>query len=41
MEVEADSEKQSPGWIQKYLDLADLMMRGRRGKHDAEKSSVA
>jgi hypothetical protein len=29
-----EDERHQPGWIQKYLDLADLLMRRRREKGD-------
>jgi len=33
-EFDAESERQSPGWVQKYLDLADLLMRRSKEKRD-------
>jgi hypothetical protein len=33
-EEAAEEERHQPGWIQKYLDLADLLMRRRRPKAD-------
>jgi hypothetical protein len=29
-------EERQPGWIQKYLDLADLLIRRRRPKSEDE-----
>jgi hypothetical protein len=32
-------EKHQPRWIQRYLDLADLLMRRRREKRDDDKAA--
>jgi hypothetical protein len=34
-----EEESHQPGWIQKYLDLADLLMRRRREKRDDDKAA--
>ena len=34
-----EDERHQPGWIQKYLDLADLLMRRRREKRDDDKAA--
>lgn len=33
-EAQPDTEKQPASWVQKYLDLADLMIRRRKHKRD-------
>jgi hypothetical protein len=40
-EVDAEGEKQSPSWVQKYLDLADLLMRRLKEKRDHTDSKAA
>jgi hypothetical protein len=40
-ELDAESEKQSPGWVQKYLDLADILMRRRKPKRDDDHPKAA
>ena len=40
-EVDIDSERQSPGWVQKYLDLADLLMKRFKEKRDHTHSNAA
>ena len=39
--VDVESEKQSPGWVQKYLDLADLLMKRRKGRRDDDTPKAA
>ena len=39
--VDIESEKQSPGWVQKYLDLADLLMKRRKDKRDGDHPKAA
>lgn len=34
VEVQPDTEKQPASWVQKYLDLADLLIRRRKQKSD-------
>jgi hypothetical protein len=34
-----EDERHQPGWIQKYLDLADLLMRRRREKGDDDQAA--
>ena len=38
-EEEREEERHQPGWIQKYLDLADLLMKRRRKKDDDRKAA--
>jgi hypothetical protein len=33
-------EERQPGWIQKYLDLADLLMRRRRPKNEDRRKAA-
>jgi hypothetical protein len=39
--VDVESERQSPGWVQKYLDLADLLMRRLKEKRDHDHRKAA
>jgi len=36
---EEEEERHQPRWIQKYLDLADLLMRRRRQRIDDDKGA--
>jgi len=39
-EEEREEERHQPGWIQKYLDLADLLMKRRRRKDDDDRKAA-
>jgi hypothetical protein len=40
-EVDAENERQSPGWVRKYLDLADILMKRFKEKRDHTHSKAA
>jgi hypothetical protein len=40
-EVDAENERQSPGWVRKYLDLADILMKRRKEKRDDDQPKAA
>jgi hypothetical protein len=35
-EAQPDTERQPASWVQKYLDLADLLIRRRKHKRDRD-----
>ncbi len=39
--AEVENEGRQPGWIQKYLDLADLLMRRRKTRRDEDHPKAA
>ncbi len=40
-EARPDTEKQPASWVQRYLDLADLLMRRRKQKRDQNPPKAA
>jgi hypothetical protein len=41
IEAQPDTEKQPASWVQRYLDLADLLIRRRKQKHDQDPPKAA
>ena len=41
IEAKPDTEKQPASWVQKYLDLADLLIRRRKHKRNQDPPKAA